>query len=177
MSEIPKQIDEPFDPTDIEVVVLQYSNMVYRLALSRVGNIEDAEDITQEVFIRYLNHASKMESSEHQKAWLLRVCINCSINHHTSAYKRHHATLTDELAAITEDPKAKVYEEDEALALLVQLPAKYRQALHLYYYEELSVQEVATVMGSKEGTVKSLLHRGRKRLRALWEEREASHEQ
>lgn len=156
----------------IEESVKRYGQMIYRLALSRLGNREDAEDVTQEVFMRLLRQTNAFVSAEHEKAWLLRVTINTSINYATTAYRRHHASFTDELAAVTADPNSVVYEgEDEALLLMQQLPAKYRQALHLFYYEELSVAEIATVLGSKEGTVKSLLHRGRNKLKLLWEGR------
>lgn len=165
--------DSDFDPMDIEQTVERYSNMVYRLALSRLGQREDAEDVTQEVFMRYFQNRGEFMSEEHRKAWLLRVTINCSVNLRTSAYHRRHAALTDELAAVTADPQAVMPEEDQAISLIRQLPAKYRQVLHLFYYEDLSVAEIAGVMGNREGTVKSLLHRGRAKLRVLWEEREA----
>lgn len=165
-----------FDPNDIEEAVERYSSMIYRLALSRLANPEDAEDVTQEVFMRYVKNQPQLESEEHRKAWFLRVTINCSINMATTAYKRHHATFTDELMAVTAGEGGVHVEDDFALRLIRELPQKYRQALHLYYYEELSVAEIATVMSSREGTVKSLLHRGRKRLRVLWEEKEADYE-
>ena len=156
----------------IEDTVDRYSQMIYRLALSRLGSREDAEDVTQEVFMRLFRSETTFLTEEHEKAWLLRVTINTCINYATTAYRRHHASFTDELAAVTADPNSVVYEgEDEALLLMQQLPAKYRQALHLFYYEELSVAEIAAVMGSREGTVKSLLHRGRAKLKLLWEGR------
>lgn len=123
--------------------------------------------------MRLFQHKTVFENEEHRKAWLLRVTINCSINLRTSAYSRHHATLSDELAAVTPDPKSEIYHEDEASALLRRLPEKYRQVLHLFYYEELSIAEIAGIMGNREGTVKSLLHRGRAKLRLLWEDQEA----
>ncbi len=173
MDKDPIRADSELDGMDIDRAVERYGNMVYRLALSRLGKCEDAEDVTQEVFMRLFQNKAKFESEEHRKAWLLRVAINCSINLRTSSYRRHHAELSDELAAVTPDPKAEVYAEDQAIALLRQLPVKYRQVLHLFYYEELSVAEIARVMDSREGTVKSLLHRGRQKLRLLWNEREA----
>ena len=173
MDKDPIRADSVLDSLDIDQVIERYGNMIYRLALSRLGSREDAEDVMQEVFMRLFQNKSSFQNEEHRKAWLLRVTMNCSINLRTSAYNRHHAILSDELAAITPDPRSEIYEEDQAIALLWQLPAKYRQALHLFYYEELSVAEIARVMGNREGTVKSLLHRGRRKLRLLWEEREA----
>lgn len=165
--------DRDFDPDDIEQAVETYSTMIYRLALSRLRNPEDAEDVTQEVFMRYVRNHPPIDSEEHQKAWFIRVTINCSINMATSAYSRHHATLTDEILAITAGEGEIPVEDDFAIKLIRQLPDKYRQALHLYYYEEMSIAEIATVMGNREGTVKSLLHRGRVKLRGLWETWEA----
>lgn len=170
MDEDPTRDSRSFDRIEVEDLVELYSNMIYRLALSRLGNREDAEDITQEVFMRYVQAEPELYSEEHRKAWLLRVTMNCCANARNSAYNRHHATLTDELAAITADPNADIPEEDQAIALIQQLPPRYRQAIHLYYYEELSVAQIAQLMDSREGTIKSLLHRGRNRLRRLMED-------
>lgn len=168
--------ENAFDPNDIDTAVEMYSTMIYRLALSRLGNPEDAEDVTQEVFMRFVKNQPDLQSEEHRKAWFLRVTINCSINLATSAYKRYHAAFTDELMAVTAGEGGVFVEDDFALNLIMQLPQKYRQALHLFYYEELSVSEIAAVMGNREGTVKSLLHRGRAKLRVLWEKWEAEYE-
>ena len=77
-------MDSTQDSGGQEAVIRRYSNMVYRLAFARTGNVSDAEDLYQEVFLRYLTKAPAFASEEHRKAWLLRVAVNCANRFHTS---------------------------------------------------------------------------------------------
>ena len=109
-------------------VVETYGNMVYRLALAQTHSGHDADDVFQEVFLRYLRAAPDFREEEHRKAWLLRVTVNCCKKFHTSFWRRHTTALSEAIPARTE-------EEGELLTLLEGLPEKYRAVLHLYYYE------------------------------------------
>jgi RNA polymerase sigma-70 factor (ECF subfamily) len=79
--------------TYINDVLTKYSNMVYRLALTRTMNISDAEDVLQEVFLRLIRKRPQFESEEHTKAWLIRVAINCSHHLLSSAWFRKQFPL------------------------------------------------------------------------------------
>ena len=81
-----------------ESVIRHYSNMVYRLAFARTGNISDAEDLYQEVFLRYLTKAPSFTSEEHRKAWLLRVTVNCANRFHSSLWRKRTEPLSEALA-------------------------------------------------------------------------------
>ena len=70
-----------------EETVRRYSDMVYRLAFARTGNTADAEDVYQEVFLRYLRSDPQFTSEEHRKAWLLRVTINCAKKLHAAPWR------------------------------------------------------------------------------------------
>ncbi|NJP41016.1 sigma-70 family RNA polymerase sigma factor [Oscillospiraceae bacterium HV4-5-C5C] len=158
--------DQGFDPRDYDYLVSTYGPMLYRLAQSRLRHPQDAEDVCQQVWLVYVRHAAKLKSEEHVKAWLIRVTLHRCYSAGSSAYARHHAELSEELQQrlTAAQPESFYSGESELRRQLNQLPARYRDCLYLYYYEELSVAEIARVLRRKEGTVKSCLHRGRKRL-------------
>ena len=79
--------------------VRRYSDMVYRLAFARTGNTADAEDVYQEVFLRYLRSDPQFTSEEHRKAWLLRVTINCAKKLHAAPWRRRTEPLSETLEA------------------------------------------------------------------------------
>ncbi len=140
----------------------QYFDTVYRLALSRTGNVADAEDVTQEVFIRFLKTETPFESEEHVKAWLLKVTINCSKNVFSSGWFTKTVSLSEDIPF--SDP-----ETEELYLTVARLPQKYRTVIHLFYYEDMSVKNIAKTLGEKETTVKSQLHRGREMLKTMLE--------
>ena len=144
-------------PAELEQVIEQYGNMVYRLAYSQLRSKADADDIYQEVFLRYFQKRPKFESEEHRRAWLLRVTINRTRTLFNSAWFRHTAPL-EECAAVFEPEEQRL---DEALR---QLQSKDRTVLHLFYYEELSVREIAQLLSRKESTVRTQLTRARRKL-------------
>ena len=131
----------------------QYAGMLYRLAYARTGSRADAEDVMQEVFVRLLRARPEFRDEEHAKAWLLRA-----------PWRRREGPLDDGLPA-PEPPG-----EGGVVEAVLALPAKYRTAVHLYYYEELSVAEIAAVLGKSEGAVKSRLFRARALLRRYLKE-------
>ena len=147
-----------------EETVRRYSDMVYRLAFARTGNTADAEDVYQEVFLRYLRSDPQFTSEEHRKAWLLRVGARCAADVLRAPWRRREGPLDDGLPA-PEPPG-----EGGVVEAVLALPAKYRTAVHLYYYEELSVAEIAAVLGKSEGAVKSRLFRARALLRRYLKE-------
>ncbi|MBR2627655.1 MAG: sigma-70 family RNA polymerase sigma factor [Peptococcaceae bacterium] len=139
-----------------------YGNMVYRLAYARLQNRHDADDIFQEVFLRYVRRAPVFESYEHGKAWFLRTTINCCKNLWMSAWHRKTTTLTE----AEEQPVCYENEDTQMLAeALASLPVKYRTVLHLYYYEGLTAEEISRIQQIPAGTVRMQLSRGRTMLK------------
>ena len=136
----------------------KYFDTVYRLALSRTKDTEHAADVTQEVFLRYIKTDKVFTSEEHVKAWLIRVTINCSNSLFTSSWYKNTAPLT-------EDIKFETEEKSEVYYAVVALPLKYRTAIHLFYYEDMSISDIAKATNQKETTVKSQLKRGRDMLK------------
>ena len=142
----------------IDEVIDRYSNMVYRLALAQMKNKQDAEDIFQEVFLRYISKPRTFESEEHRKAWLIRVTISRSRSLQT-AWFRKTEPLDDSIAAETPTPETEA--ENDLSEYLELLPQKYRSVIHLFYYEELSTKEISEILDAKESTVRTWLTRAR----------------
>ena len=149
------------EETGLRQVMERYGDMVYRLALAQTHSSHDADDVFQEVFLRYLRAAHAFREEEHRKAWLLRVTVNCCKKLHGSFWRRHTVALSEALPAQNS-------EEGELLGLLEGLPPNYRAVLHLYYYEGYATEEIAAILGRSPGTVRSQLSRGRALLRDAW---------
>ena len=141
-----------------EETVRRYSDMVYRLAFARTGNTADAEDVYQEVFLRYLRSDPQFTSEEHRKAWLLKVTVNCSKSLLTSSWFRRTEPLDEDIPV--ENPELL-----EVYPAVQSLPVKYRTVVHLYYFEDLSVKQIASILDIGESSVKTQLHRARAMLR------------
>lgn len=141
-----------------EALVLKYEQPLYRTALAMLGNVTEAEDIVQDVFIKLYEFPGTFSSNEHEKAWLIRVTINLCKNRLRSSWWRKSAPLLDTLPA--KDPK-----QFELLEYVLSLPVKYRTVIHLYYYEGYSTKEIALLTGQKESTVRSLMSRARSQLK------------
>ena len=146
-----------------EQVIRFYSDMVYRLAFARTGTGHDADDVYEEVFLRYLKKKPKFQSEEHRRAWLIRVTINCSNTFLTSVWQRR----TQELP---EDLPFRQQEDYQLHNYLQQLSTKYRSVIHLFYYEEMSVEEISKILHRKPSTVRTQLTRAREQLRQILKE-------
>lgn len=146
----------------IEYLVEKYADMVYRLAVSRTRDRDSSEDVFQEVFLRLSKNIPDFQSEEHEKAWIIRVTINCSKNLLNSKWNRCVDALEDEL-------KEEEIEMQEIYYDVLRLPQKYRTVIHLFYYENLSIKEISKILNTKETTVKTWLSRGRKKLKNILE--------
>lgn len=151
----------------VEEILELYSDMVYRLAFARTQNKQDAEDITQEVFLKYIRSKPEFCDEEHRKAWFLKVTVNTAKSLLTSAWRRHYAQLED-----MSEGSCYIEEKTEVFYAVQRLPEKYRIVIQLYYYEEMSIKQISEILSKKESTVKSLLKRGRERIRNIMEEGE-----
>lgn len=156
MSEKTLQKNHNNDPK--RQVVEKYFDMVYRLALSQTKNKEHADDVVQEVFLRYIKTDKVFENEEHIKAWLLRVTINCSHNVFSNSWVQKTVPISEDIVFDTKE-KGDVY------YAVLELPQKYRAVIHLFYYEDMSVDEISKYLGINSSTIKSQLSRGRKILR------------
>lgn len=142
----------------LENMVEKYSNMVYRLALTRTKSKENSEDVYQEVFLRLARKLPNFESKEHEKAWLIKVTINCSKNLLNSNFLKYNSELKEEIIFETKERHDIYYAVQE-------LPLKYRTIIHLYYYEQYKINEISKILNISENTIKSRLARAREKLK------------
>jgi len=147
----------------IPYLIESYSDMLIRISFSYMKNLSDAEDITQETFVKLLEKKPSFQSTEHEKAWLIRVSINLSKDKLKSAYFRNTAPLEGDFIDITK-------EDNEIIEAVLMLPLKYRSIVLLYYYEDYSISEVANILNLKDSTVGSQLSRARKLLKPILKE-------
>ena len=136
---------------------------VYRLALCRMQNAADAEDVYQDVFLRFLDQPDRDWDSEHTKAWLLRTTVNRCADLHRFRLRRPVLALEDipELARPADDRAGELWDA------VARLPEKLRTAVHLHYAEGYSTEEIAALLEVPAATVRTRLHRARRQLKDL----------
>lgn len=140
-----------------------YGDTVYRLALCRMQNITDAEDVYQDVFLRLMKQDIDSWDAEHMKAWLIRTTLNRCADLHRFRLRRPVLSLEEvpELASNMDEPGIEVWEA------VNRLPEKLRIPVHLHYGEGFSTEEIAVMTGVPTATVRTRLHRAREKLRDL----------
>ncbi len=147
-----------------EEIMDRYGDTLLRYAYSYLHNLSDAEEILQDTMIQFMKSAPIFTSESHRKAWLLRVAGNLSKNRISYNTIRQTDELKEEL----------VQEEREDLSFVwdavKELPVKYREVIHLFYYEGYSTAQIAEILEKNETTVRSLLSRGRKLLKQVLKE-------
>lgn len=163
----------------------RYSDMLFKLCYLRLQNRQDAEDVVQEVLYQYIRHGESFESEEHEKAWLIKVALNACRKLWRSAWYRHRSPqevvaeesysepekgVTGEAQDTPETEVLKREANEMLLQAVMDLPMKYRDVIHLFYYEEMSVKQIARITERKESTVTSQLTRGRELLKQTLKE-------
>ncbi|MET3683876.1 RNA polymerase sigma-70 factor (ECF subfamily) [Alkalibacillus flavidus] len=167
------------DRLDILDYCMQYyGSDIKRVVLSYVQNEADAEDVTQDVFITVYQKIDQFNQQAQLRSWLYRIAINKSKDHLRS-FKQRQQRIRDKLmqspekeSVETQTPESISVEADENEILLqqiYQLPEKYKEVIVFYYFEQLSILEIAQVLEMKTNTVKARLKRGRDRLRTIIE--------
>lgn len=156
------------DRTVQEDKINEYYTMIYRFSFMHLKNLHDAEDITQEVFYKYLTKSPAFECKQKEKAWLFQVAMNMCRNYWRSAWYRKSVPLDKQLEYRGEDPADRMLIEEEAKTVMqrvFELPVKYREIIHLFYFEDFSIQEVSKITGRNVSTIQTQLARGRNLLK------------
>lgn len=150
----------------------KYRNNLYAAAFNVCGNAEDAEDVVQDTFIQYYLLKKEFDNEQHIRAWLIRVAINKAKNTNRTFWRRNKVPLEDYMETLT----FETLESGELFETVMKLPRKYRIVIHLFYYEDYTVHEIADILRITESNVKVRLSRGRvmlkEKLREEWEDDE-----
>ena len=145
--------------SDPRYVYGQYFDMVYRICLMYFkGNAADAEDAAQTVFMKYIELDSRPENEGHTKAWLIVTAQNTC----KSMLRRH---FRKDVSLEDNGDRAEDFTYREVFAAIMKLPEKERMAVYLSLYEGYTAAEAAKLMGCRENTVYSYIHRARKKLK------------
>ncbi len=149
---------------EFEGIYRRHYLTVYRLALAKCGGkTENAQDVFGEVFfqlMKYLKKGNSFNDLNHEKAWLIRVTVNCSkVILRTYGKNAPNTLSAEQFYSMMDGENSDVYEA------VMGLPEKYRIAVHLFYYDDYSIKEIAAILKVKENTVKSRLSRARKMLK------------
>lgn len=152
-----------------EVIMERYKDNLYSIAFNICRNAADADDVVQDTLLQYHTIEKQFDNEQHIRAWLIRVAINKAKNVNMSFFRRSGVPLDDYIDSL-------VFETLESKGLLeevLKLPEKFRIVIHLFYYENYSVKEIAEILHTSESNVKVRLSRGRKLLKKslleVWE--------
>ena len=157
----------PMLPREVtDEVVRYYSPMVYRIALTKLQSQDDADDIFQEVFMKLVMNKKEFETEEHRKAWLIRVTVNCCNSHFVAPWRRSVSSLDDVPESNLADEQ-ETYDDggEDVYSKVLKLPQNMREVILLFYYENMSVREIAETLGVTEVNVKKRLSRARQKLK------------
>lgn len=148
---------------DIADMVERHADMVWRICYLSLGNVADAEDAFQDVFLRLLQHGEAFENELHEKAWICRVAFNRCKDIRRSFWKRRVRSIEG-----LEIPY-RSREQGELIEAVRQLPADQRMIIYMHYYENMTVPEISEATGENPNTIYTRLRRAKARLKTFAE--------
>lgn len=149
------------DTKEYERLASVYLDCIYRVAVNGCKSHADAEDVVQNTFIKLWEKENYFEDDDHARKWLIRVAVNECNSFWRSPWKRH----TTPLEELQHEPVFSAPEKSNLYYAVKELPLKYRQIVHLYYFEEYSTKEIAQIMDLSETAVQTRLLRARQKLK------------
>ncbi|MBR3779706.1 MAG: sigma-70 family RNA polymerase sigma factor [Clostridia bacterium] len=148
---------------EVTELVNKYGSLIFRISYCILCNVQDAEDAVQETFLKYLTKSPEFNDEEHCKAWLIKVSANISKNMLMFRLRRETVNIDDiENIGIAQD-------DYEIFGLIMNLPAKYKVVMTLYYVEGYKCKEIAEIIDVNEDTVRKRLQKGRELLKKEFE--------
>lgn len=167
-------VSEIADRDALQIKIDSYSDMLFKIAFLQIRNKQDAEDVVQETFYQFIKTNKEFESEEHEKAWLIRVTLNGCRKIWRSAWYRHTDAMPEvevpqgmqgECESGMEKELLQRERSREIMEAVLKLPGKYREVIHLFYFQQMSIKEICLITERRESTVTSQLTRGREMLR------------
>ena len=146
---------------DFDQLYHAHADTAYRVCMMYLKNVHDAEDATQETFVKLIKKRPDLASQEHQKAWLIvtagNICKNKLRNRKVRSLFLQNTAKTD---TYTDTPL-----QDETLQLILDLPPNIKMSLYLYYYEGYTSGQIADLIGKSDAAVRKYLQQGREKLK------------
>lgn len=150
------------DKTEYTRIVEKYYDDIKRVAFAGCKNIHDAEDIAQTTFVKLMKYTGEFEDDDHLKKWLIRVAVNEYKSLWNSPWKSKVDYYIPERAS---GGNTVSHEQNVVLEAVMGLKRKYREIVHLFYYEEYTAKEISEMLKISETTVFKRLQRARDKLR------------
>ena len=148
---------------EVNRAIEHYSDMVLRLCMVSLQNTADAEDVFQNVFLKYALSNQPFETPDHEKAWLIRVTRNACRDVLKSFFRKRTVSLEE----VAEFLPQTTPEQRGVLEAVRSLPKDYREAVYLHYYEGYTAPEIAVILHKNPNTVYTHLSRAREMLRQM----------
>lgn len=148
--------------TDKEIAEIykRHSKTVYRVCFAYMKNPADTEDAVQDTFFQLIKSGPAFDSEEHEKAWLIRTASNICKN-----ALRHWWRKREDIEDFRDLPGMETIQTDDVFQTVMDLPAKYKTVIYLYYYEGYTGVEIAGILKKPQSTVRNYLHEARAILR------------
>ena len=150
--------------------VEKYLKMVYRISFHYFGNREDAEDVSQDVFIKLYSSKISTKNDEEIKAWLIRVTTNTCHSYFRNPFRRKRIDIDEnEIADIVDTGSSEqdIVNRKVVMDAVMSLPEHYRIIVYLFYYEEYLIGQISNILRIKETTIQTRLSRAREKLRSV----------
>lgn len=153
------------DNNETDQLIKRNKDAICKVAYSYLKNMDDVSDAYQTVFFNYYKNKPDFDNVEHEKAWFIRTTINVCKNMRTSAWHKKVDYLNDSETFDRIHAEAQVSENEESYGTVtkavLRLPEKYRIVVHLFYYEEYTVEQIAKILDITKTNVKVRLNRAR----------------
>lgn len=146
---------------EVNRAIERHADTVRRLCMIHLKNYADTEDIFQTVFLKYVLSSVSFENEEHERAWFIRVTINACKDLLKNFFRSHTVSMEE----VLEQPPEIEQDHREVLEAVLSLPARYRDVVYLYYYEEYTAPQIGRILGKNVNTIYTLLNRAKKILR------------
>ena len=150
---------------DLEAFYLRHFKAIYRVCYAFMKNAQDAEDCTEDAFVKAMTSDVTFENERHERSWLTTTAMNLCKDRLKHWWRQKVTDLDEE----TEQTAAEPDEKREVVDAVMALPVKYKEVVWLHYYEGYTAPEIAQLLGRLPSTVNTQLRRGREQLKTLLE--------
>lgn len=154
---------------EVNRIISLYGNQILRMSYLMLNDYDLAQDVVQDTLIKVIKKYSTLQNKENEKTWIMRIAINQCKNQLRGQWIKKIILYEDETKYDKRTIELEVNEDDNILESILSLNDKYKEVILLYYYQELSIKEIASALGKKESNIQQLLKRARQQLKERME--------
>ncbi len=153
---------------EMERLIIEYGDTVFRMCYLYLKDYHLVEDAAQETFIKAMRHYDSFKRNSSEKTWLTRIAINCCKNMmRMNWFRLGRGQWKEDVQTFDVDPIENVLERNSITKAIQSLEVQDRELIILYYYQELSMKEIAQVIGKSENTTIQRMNRARQKLKKI----------